>query len=186
MTTSSTITDASMQIPSSRPNQAPSQPVPATSTNGEPQPDALEPPPVPPKDGAGEGETVGHAEHGRTIAVHSVCVLPTHQHLGLGKTVLKAYIQRMETSGMADRIAILSHPELVGWYTGNFGFQDKGESKVQFGGGGWRELVCPLFIPESRLNRCLLITLLGTGVRHCRPRAWSLMVTDASAREAAF
>lgn len=167
MTDFPTVTDASMQIPMSRPNQALSQPVLATSTNGEPQPDHPEPPPVPPKDGAGTGETVGHAEHGRTIAVHSVCVLPTHQHLGLGKTVLKAYSQRMETSGMADRIAILSHPELVGWYTGNFGFQDKGESKVQFGGGGWRDLVRFPFVPESRLDRCLLTTRLGTGIRHC-------------------
>jgi len=47
---------------------------------------------------------VGHVEHGRTIAVHSVCVLPTHQHLGLGKMVLKAFIQRMETSGIAGKV----------------------------------------------------------------------------------
>ena len=155
MTDSPTVTDASMQIPLSDSAQAliqPQNPIlsqPATSANGGPQPNPSEPPPVPPKDDSQqnrpqndrEEEAVGHVEYGRTIAVHSVCTLPTHQHLGLGKTVLKAYIQRMETSGMADRIAILAHPEMVGWYTGNFGFQDRGEAKTQFAGGGWRELV---------------------------------------------
>lgn len=153
MTTSPTVTDASMQIPSPHPGSAPTGPVPAISMNGGPEPGQSESPRVPPKDGtspghqqgSGEGDMVGHVEHGRTIAVHSVCVLPTHQHLGLGKMVLKAFIQRMETSGIADRIAILAHPELVGWYTGTFGFHDRGESKVQFGGGGWKELVC--FLP---------------------------------------
>ena len=50
-------------------------------------------------------------------------------------------MQRMESSGIADRIALLAHPELVGWYVGKFGFEERGESKASFGGGEWREMV---------------------------------------------
>ena len=65
--------------------------------------------------------------------------------MGLGKTLLKAYLQRMEGSGIADRVALIAKPELVGWYVGRFGFQEKGESQVGFGGGGWRDLVSVSF-----------------------------------------
>ena len=118
------VTDASMEISKSFPSHPNYLPT------------AL--PPPDPRD----AESSGHRPLGRTIAIHSVCILPTHQNLGLGKTLLKAYMQRMESSGIADRIALLAHPELVGWYVGKFGFEERGESKVTFGGGRWRELVC--------------------------------------------
>ncbi|MCJ1286699.1 hypothetical protein MMC26_006045 [Xylographa opegraphella] len=122
LTDAPAVTDASMEIPQSLPSH----------------PDHL--PTAPPPD-THDTEVSGHRPLGRTIAIHSVCILPTHQNLGLGKTLLKAYMQRMESSGIADRIALLAHPELVGWYMGKFGFEDRGESKAMFGGGGWRELV---------------------------------------------
>ncbi|MCJ1393118.1 hypothetical protein MMC18_005990 [Xylographa bjoerkii] len=116
------VTDASMDIPKNFPSHPDHQP-----TASLPLPGA---------------ETPGHHPLGRTLAIHSVCILPTHQNLGLGKTLLKAYMQRIESSGIADRIALLARPELVGWYVGKFGFEERGESKATFGGGGWRELVC--------------------------------------------
>jgi len=123
LTDAPAITDASMDIPKSFPSHPDHQPTasPHSDTDGAPIP--------------------GHRPLGRTLAIHSVCILPTHQKLGLGKTLLKAYMQRMESSGIADRIALLAHPEMVGWYVGKFGFEERGESKATFGGGGWRELV---------------------------------------------
>jgi hypothetical protein len=89
---------------------------------------------------AGDKDAAGHNELGRTVVIHSVCILPTFQQTGLGKMILRAYLQRLEGSGIADSAALLAHPELVPWYTDNFGFGDQGESKVQFGGGGWHDL----------------------------------------------
>ena len=82
----------------------------------------------------------GHREDGRTIAIHSLSVLPAFQGRGLGKTIMKSYQQRMETSGIADRIALLAHDNLVQMYEG-LGFEAKGKSDVQFAGGGWNSLV---------------------------------------------
>lgn len=87
----------------------------------------------------------GHREDGRTIAIHSLCVLPAFQGRGLGKTIMKSYQQRMETSGVADRIALLSHDHLARMYEG-MGFQAKGKSNVRFAGGGWNSLVKEILI----------------------------------------
>ena len=53
---------------------------------------------------------------------------------------MKSYQQRMETSGIADRIALLAHDHLVGMYEG-MGFERKGKSDCRFAGGGWNSLV---------------------------------------------
>ena len=83
----------------------------------------------------------GHHEEGRTICVHSFGILPAYQGRGLGKVLMKSYQQRMEGSGIADRVALLAHDGLVSMYTG-MGYSNKGKSDVQFGGGGWTNLVC--------------------------------------------
>ena len=46
----------------------------------------------------------------------------------------------MEGAKIADWCVLIAHPELVSWYV-ELGFVDKGESKVTFGGGGWRDMV---------------------------------------------
>ena len=46
----------------------------------------------------------------------------------------------METSGIADRIALLAHDHLVEMYEG-MGFEGAGKSNVRFAGGGWNDLV---------------------------------------------
>lgn len=84
--------------------------------------------------------TVGHNDAGRTVCIHSLAVLPSYQGKGLGSTLLKAYIQRIEQSGTADRIALLAHGELIKFYEG-FGFVNKGPSKAEFGGGNWVDMV---------------------------------------------
>jgi GNAT superfamily N-acetyltransferase len=55
----------------------------------------------------GKAAEVGHQDKGRTVAVHSVAVLPKMQGAGLGKMLVKAYIQQMNGAGSADRVALL-------------------------------------------------------------------------------
>lgn len=82
----------------------------------------------------------GHQENGRTIAIHSLGVLPAYQGKGLAKMLIKSYEQRMETSGIADRITLLAHDHLLKMYE-EMGFEDRGKSDVKVGGGGWNNLV---------------------------------------------
>ncbi|KAH0294141.1 polyamine acetyltransferase, variant, partial [Aureobasidium sp. EXF-3399] len=81
----------------------------------------------------------GHREEGRTVAVHSLAVLPSLQNRGLGSTLLKAYIQRLGYVQAADRVALLAHGELIKFYE-KLGFENKGPSKATFGGGNWVDM----------------------------------------------
>lgn len=83
---------------------------------------------------------IGHKEEGRTICIHSLAVLPTYQRRGLGRTLMEAYLQRMESHGVADRAALIAHEHLIPYYE-NFGFRNLGKSEAQFGGGGWYDMV---------------------------------------------
>ncbi|KAI9890665.1 MAG: hypothetical protein M1814_003734 [Vezdaea aestivalis] len=78
----------------------------------------------------------GHQELGRTLALHSVAVLPAYQGKGLGSVLVRAYLQRMGDAALADRVVILCLPEKIKWYE-KFGFENKGKSEATFGGGGW-------------------------------------------------
>lgn len=82
----------------------------------------------------------GHQEQGRTIALHSLAVVPEFQGQGLGKTLMRSYIQRMESSGVADRIAILTYDRLVHYYE-KLGFVSKGRSKATYAGREWYDMV---------------------------------------------
>ena len=101
-----------------------------------------------PQSGPTMADTPGHHENGRTIAVHSLGVLPEFQRKGLGKTVMKSYIQRMESSGISDRIALLAHDNLINFYE-SLGFDNRGKSDVGFGGGGWTNMVTDSLGPKS-------------------------------------
>lgn len=92
-----------------------------------------------------EPKHLGHQEEGRTLAVQSLAVLPSHQGRGLGKILMKSYIQRMSDAGIADRIALLAHDYLIPFYE-SCGLKLLGESKAQFGGGGWYDMVWPINI----------------------------------------
>ncbi|GAM88238.1 hypothetical protein ANO11243_062700 [Dothideomycetidae sp. 11243] len=89
---------------------------------------------------AKDGPVPGHKEHGRTLCVHSLSVLPDFQGQGLGRLLMTSYMQRMRSAGVADRIAIISHEALVPFYE-SLGFETQGQSPVQFGGGGWTDMV---------------------------------------------
>ena len=82
---------------------------------------------------------LGHQEQGRTIVVHSLAVLPEFQKRGFGKIVLNSYLQRMESAGIADRVSLIAHDELIEYYR-QLGFLNKGKSQVKFGAGGWNDM----------------------------------------------
>ncbi|KAF2762926.1 acyl-CoA N-acyltransferase [Pseudovirgaria hyperparasitica] len=90
----------------------------------------------------------GHKEEGRTIALHSLAVLPAYQKIGLGSTILKSYVQRMQNAEIADRIVLLAHDELVPFYE-KHGFEKKGKSKATYGGGNWVDMVYEFPIDDS-------------------------------------
>lgn len=83
---------------------------------------------------------LGHEDQGGTIALHSLAVTPEHQNKGLGSTLLKSYIDRIREARIADRIALIAHEPLMPFYE-KYGFQNRGESDAQFGGGGWYNMV---------------------------------------------
>lgn len=84
---------------------------------------------------------VGHKEEGRTVAVHSLAVLPQRQGQGLGSTLMKAYTERIESSEIADRVSLLAHDTYIPFYE-RLGFVNKGRSDAAYGGGGWYNMVC--------------------------------------------
>ncbi|KAL5336196.1 hypothetical protein BJX70DRAFT_289163 [Aspergillus crustosus] len=93
-----------------------------------------------------DGETVGHDDNGSTVAIHSLAVLREHQGKQVGSTLMKSYIQRIREAAIADRIVLIAHDHLVPFYE-SLGFENRGLSKCQFGGGGWTDLVLE-FHPE--------------------------------------
>lgn len=84
--------------------------------------------------------SLGNKQEGRTVAIHSLAVLPEFQHKGLGSTLMKAYLDRLAKQDVADRAALIAHEEMIPYYE-KFGFKNKGKSAAQFGGGGWFDMV---------------------------------------------
>jgi len=96
----------------------------------------------------GRSTQVGHQEDGRTVALHSLAVHPKLQGCGLGKMIMKAYLQQMNNAGLADRVALICQDYLVVYYE-RFGYKCVGESAAQFGGGGWHDMVFELSGPPK-------------------------------------
>lgn len=84
--------------------------------------------------------SLGHKAHGRTVAIHSLAVLPDFQRKGLGTTLMKAYLDRLAKQDVADKAALIAHEEMIPYYE-TFGFKNRGKSSAQFGGGGWFDMV---------------------------------------------
>lgn len=55
----------------------------------------------------GKSVDLGHQESGRTVGIHSLAVSPKLQGCGIGKMIVKAYLQQMNNSGLADRVSLL-------------------------------------------------------------------------------
>lgn len=50
---------------------------------------------------------LGHKVMGRTVCLHSFAILPKVQNCGLGRLLMKAYLQQINESGIADRVALI-------------------------------------------------------------------------------
>ncbi|TKA82946.1 hypothetical protein B0A55_01320 [Friedmanniomyces simplex] len=123
-TTNSRVTDGDMAVP------VPSHPTSSSLDTNTNNTNSEEPSTVP----------QGHQQTGRTLLIHSLAILPQYQRRGLGRTLLLAYLQRIESHSIADRAALIAHRALVPYYEG-FGFVDMGESACGFAGGGWVDMV---------------------------------------------
>ncbi|KAI5926149.1 hypothetical protein F4810DRAFT_655611 [Camillea tinctor] len=96
--------------------------------------------------------SVGHQEIGRTICIHSLAVEPKLQGCGLGKLIMKAYLQQVKNSVLADRVALICQDYLVNYYK-RFGFEHVGPSKATFGGGGWNDMAFKLPSTTSKKKK---------------------------------
>jgi GNAT superfamily N-acetyltransferase len=68
-------------------------------------------------------------------------VHPDFQKRGLGKVLLKSYVQRIKDSGVAKRVALICRDRYIPFYA-KAGFTNVGKSK--YGGGGWVDMVLDL------------------------------------------
>ncbi|KAJ5378038.1 uncharacterized protein N7496_005447 [Penicillium cataractarum] len=89
------------------------------------------------------GETVGNDPHGGNVAIHSVVTIPEFQGRGIGKAMVKAYIEyiREMGGGNGGSIVLIAHDYLVRFYE-QTGFENRGVSECRFAGGVWYDLVC--------------------------------------------
>lgn len=86
-----------------------------------------------------ETSTEGHEEYGRTLCIHTMAVLPAFRRNGLGGLLMRSYVQRMQGSGVADRIALVSRDENIDFFE-NMGFKKMAKSQVRQDGGSFEEL----------------------------------------------
>ncbi|KAF5016762.1 hypothetical protein F66182_11446 [Fusarium sp. NRRL 66182] len=86
---------------------------------------------------------VGHKKDGRTVALHALAVSPDYQRSGLGRAIMRAYMERMKQLGTADRISILTYDRLVPYYQ-KLGFEHHGKSESEYAGVAWHDLSCVL------------------------------------------
>ena len=108
-----------------------------------------------------ESDMEQHIDGARTIALHSVAVLPQFQKRGLGSTLVKGFIQMVKDCGTVDRIILVTRGDLVGWYE-NFGFINLGKSDLVHGQSQWFDLVGVQgsLVSHSRTN----VPVLGLGI----------------------
>jgi ribosomal protein S18 acetylase RimI-like enzyme len=85
-------------------------------------------------------QATGHQPCGRTVALHSLAVLPELQGSRVGTTLLRAFIQMVKDAKIVERISLITFEELVPWYE-RFGFENQGKSKNEYAGKEFYDLV---------------------------------------------
>jgi len=83
---------------------------------------------------------LGHKQGTRTVALHSLSVLPELQGSRVGSTLLRSFIQMVKDSKVVDRVALITFERLVPWYE-RFGFETLGKSNAQYAGEEWYDMV---------------------------------------------
>ncbi|OAQ63234.1 GCN5-related N-acetyltransferase (GNAT) domain-containing protein [Pochonia chlamydosporia 170] len=95
--------------------------------------------------------TLGHQTAGRTICLHSFSVCPEVQGIGIGKTAMKAYLQMMNESAVADRIALVCKESLIGFFA-RVGFKISGQSQTTVAGSGLHNMIFELPGPKAQFR----------------------------------
>ncbi|KAJ4300451.1 hypothetical protein N0V88_003126 [Collariella sp. IMI 366227] len=93
----------------------------------------------------------GHQPEGMTVGLHSLAVLPRVHRCGMGQLIMKAFLDQMKSCKLVERVALICQDHLVSYYERS-GYKHVGESKAQFGGGGWHDMVhdLPLRTPTAK------------------------------------
>ncbi|RPA82846.1 acyl-CoA N-acyltransferase [Ascobolus immersus RN42] len=86
-----------------------------------------------------KGDNYGHVDTGKTIAVHQMAIHKDYHRKGLGKILLKEFMQRMKQSGIAKRLVLIARDNNVKFYE-KVGFDERGESNTKIAGGGWKNM----------------------------------------------
>lgn len=101
-----------------------------------------------------------HEPDGTHVAIHSVCVAPTHRHRGVASALLREYLARLVATPAAPAAAegnrfprieaalLIAHPELVPLYE-RAGFTVVGPSAVVHGAKPWVELRREIRVPAA-------------------------------------
>ncbi|KAL7938099.1 hypothetical protein V8C35DRAFT_276496 [Trichoderma chlorosporum] len=102
-------------------------------------------------------ELVGHRPEGRTVCIHSIAVCSQLKRLGLGTATLKSYVQRMNSSGVADRVALICRKSEIRFFQ-KCGFRNVGRSDTKTLAGEFYNMVFDLpgskdFIDWAKIER---------------------------------
>lgn len=132
-------------------------------------------------DESSPSELVGHRPDGRTVCIHSIAVCPRLQGLGLGTATLKSYVQRLNSLGLADRVALICRKSETRFFQ-KCGFRNIGRSDTKTLPGEFYNMVrCSSTSMQSILALYSLQELIGN---LCVPRTNSkLQVFDLPGRK---
>ncbi|ENH65255.1 Polyamine N-acetyltransferase 1 [Fusarium oxysporum f. sp. cubense race 1] len=108
---------------------------------------------------------VGHKKNGRTIALHALAVAPDYQRAGLGKAIMRVYIERTKSLNSADRISILTYDRLVPYYQ-RLGFEHYGKSESAYAGVAWHDLVSGIKNRKTNSNWDIVLHTIFFCVRN--------------------
>jgi GNAT superfamily N-acetyltransferase len=87
------------------------------------------------------GKLIGNDSSGKTVAIHSVVMTPEFQGGGIGRALVKDYVDYIKKNVEGESLALIAHGHLTGFYE-SCGFVNLGVSEVGFAGGGWFDMVC--------------------------------------------
>lgn len=80
-----------------------------------------------------------HVPGGRSVCIHSVCVASEQRRSGVGLSLVKEYVSRLASTGKYDRVLLIAHDHLRGFYE-RAGFEWIGPSAVVHGARPWFEM----------------------------------------------
>ncbi|KAJ9254129.1 hypothetical protein DTO207G8_3706 [Paecilomyces variotii] len=87
-----------------------------------------------------DGQVIGNDPNGRKIGVHSLAIRSEYQGKGIGRALMKEYIQFLQDSNeSAESVVLITYDRLVRFYE-SVGFKNVGRSPCTFGGLVWNAL----------------------------------------------